>query len=261
MKDRECTQTYGWYKLFQVFENRDRLYTTDVTDDDLRLVVAEENGISIFRRNSREDDFVETSPKTIGKTIQADITPTGDFLLGLPHLSSSNIIVYKEQSEDYVAISEFKNSVDNRNGGFLTDDHQWMVETQKFTNGIVVYKFNPDNEKFEFSHNVAGSFIVLDYAETSSDYQYSVVGARKKVYFLEFKENKFEVFQSEDINKSIAKPSITNDHKYVVFGDVSSTFFIQVYVFNENADNPQFNKGKMQNFAEEPIYASFSPNK
>ena len=86
IKDGECTQTYGWYKLFQVFENRDRLYTTDVTDDDLRLVVAEENGISIFRRNSREDDFVETSPKAIGKTVQADITPTGDFLLGLPHL-------------------------------------------------------------------------------------------------------------------------------------------------------------------------------
>ena len=42
----------GFYKEFQIFPNRSRLSSVDVTNDDLTVVVAEDDGVKIFSRTN-----------------------------------------------------------------------------------------------------------------------------------------------------------------------------------------------------------------
>ena len=110
-----------------------------------------------------------------------------------------------------------------------------------------------------FDRKVTISF--SDYAETSSDYAYSVVAGLKKFYILKFQNGLFNIHQTEDTYTNIPKPSITDDHKYIVLGDETSfgTFLFQIYVFDEGT--LKFNKGDSYNFENPPMYASLSPSK
>ena len=77
--------------------------------------------------------------------------------------------------------------------------------------------------------------MVLDYIETTSDYSYSVVGAHQQFHVLKFQNNVFSLLQTFKIQRTrhIPKPSITDDHEYIIFGDKYAVFFIQFYVFND----------------------------
>ena len=48
-----------YYKHFQTVEDPAKIFSIDVTEDTLTLVVGGENGITIFQRDSPEEEFVE----------------------------------------------------------------------------------------------------------------------------------------------------------------------------------------------------------
>ena len=118
----------GLYRSFQNFSlASSQIWTLDSTDDDLTLVTALSNGIQIYTRTSREAQFVEGDLK-IGVNIKiVDITPTGDYLLGIPGSSSQDIRVLKKNGGGtYDVADSFRQQNSDSLGGFLTDDHQWV---------------------------------------------------------------------------------------------------------------------------------------
>ena len=136
-----------------------------------------------------------------------------------------------------------------------------IVEVQ-VNDGIYVYK-NIDNGNYSFSYQLTDpAFSFLNYAETTSDYQYSVVGsmASKKVYVLKFEENYFSLYQIISANNSVIKPSITDDHSYIAFGDKKLTEnVVEIYSFNPNIGF--FEKFKTQIVDKGvPQYCSLSAN-
>ena len=119
----------------------------------------------------------------------------------------------------------------------MTDDHQWVLETQRSSGGINIYSFNSETEKYISSHSVQGTFFNLDYAETTDDYAFSVIGSLSSIYVLKFESNTFSVLQTLNTKKNFPKPSITVDGSYIVFGDKTDVgnFLIQLYFYNDLA--------------------------
>ena len=243
----------AYYKPFQVMKNfTTKVYTVDITDNDLLLVTATEDGVGIFIRDNSGEQFIEGDSKNNSKTVVADVTPSGDYLLSLPSQGSEDISVFWNYvSGNYGQSIEFRETSVNSLGGFLTDDHQWILETKKIS-GMHVYFFDDSNVNITYTHLEILPGSMLDYAETTSDYAFSVVGSlNKEMHVLKFNNGKFEVFQTIPGTSQRITPSITNDHQYIIFGDEESGEPVaRVYSFKESGyellnslvliDNPNY---------------------
>ena len=64
--------------------------------------------------------------------------------------------------------------------------------------------------------------------------------------------------QSISGNLSQIKPSITDDHKYIVFGDQDSNYTVEIYFFNLTIGLFEFED--FITLSEEPKFCSISPN-
>ena len=86
----------AYYQHFQTIPNLDKVYSVDISDDDLVLIAGRETELSIFTRNTSDAFYSSNDSKISSEILTVSMTNSADYILGIPNSLPNQLTVFKK---------------------------------------------------------------------------------------------------------------------------------------------------------------------